>query len=54
MWNAPDKSVTVSATASGGGVANPDNQTLTITDDDAAPSGIALSVSPATLARAMD
>ena len=46
--DAPNKSVTVSATASGG-VANPDNQTLTITDDDAAPSGIALSVSPATL-----
>ena len=45
----PNKSVTVSATASGGGVANPDNQTLTITDDDAAPSGITLSVSPATL-----
>ncbi len=47
--DAPDKSVTVSATASGGGVANPDNQILTITDDDAAPSGITLSVSPATL-----
>ena len=45
----PNKSVTVSATASGGGVANPDNQTLTINDDDAAPTGIALSVSPATL-----
>ncbi len=47
--DAPNKSVTVSAVASGGGVANPDNQTLTITDDDAAPTGIALSVSPATL-----
>ncbi len=47
--DAPDKSVTVSATASGGGVTNPDNQTLTITDDDAAPTGITLSVSPATL-----
>ncbi len=47
--DAPNKSVTVSATASGGGVANPDNQTLTINDDDAAPSGITLSVSPATL-----
>ena len=47
--DAPNKSVTVSATASGGGVANPDNQTLTINDDDAAPTGIALSVSPATL-----
>ena len=47
--DAPNKSVTVSATASGGGVTNPDNQTLTINDDDAAPSGITLSVSPATL-----
>ena len=47
--DAPDKSVTVSATASGGGVTNPDNQTLTITDDDAPPTGITLSVSPATL-----
>ena len=47
--DAPNKSVTVSATASGGGVANPDNQTLTITDDDAAPSGITLSVSPVTV-----
>ena len=47
--DAPDKSVTVSATASGGGVANPADQTLTITDDDAAPTGITLSVSPATL-----
>ena len=47
--DAPDKSVTVSAIASGGGVTNPDNQTLTIADDDAAPTGITLSVSPATL-----
>ena len=47
--DAPDKSVTVSAIASGGGVNNPDNQTLTIADDDAAPTGITLSVSPATL-----
>ena len=45
----PNKSVTVSATASGGGVANPGNQTLVITDDDAAPTGITLSVSPATV-----
>ena len=44
--DAPNKSVTVSATASGGDVANPVSQTLTITDDDAAPSGITLSVSP--------
>ena len=47
--DASNKSVTVSATASGGGVTNPDNQTLTINDDDAAPTGITLSVSPATL-----
>ena len=44
---APNKTVTVSATASGGSVADPTNQTLTITDDDAAPSGITLTVSPA-------
>ena len=47
--DAPNKTVTVSATASGGGVTNPGNQTLTINDDDAAPSGITLSVSPAKL-----
>ena len=47
--DAPNKSVTVSATASGGGVTNPTDQTLTIADDDAAPTGITLSVSPATL-----
>ena len=35
--DAPNKSVTVSATASGGGVANPGNQTLTITDDEGVP-----------------
>ena len=35
--NAPDKTVTVSATASGGGVSNPSDQTLTITDDDTTP-----------------
>ena len=45
--DAPNKTVTVSATASGGSVADPTNQTLTITDDDAAPSGITLTVSPA-------
>ena len=44
--DAPNKTVTVSATASGGGVTDPTNQTLTITDDDEAPSGITLSVSP--------
>ena len=32
--DAPNKTVTVSATASGGGVADPDDATLTITDDD--------------------
>ena len=32
--DAPNKSVTVSATSSGGGVADPDDATLTITDDD--------------------
>ena len=47
--DAPNKSVTVSATASGGGVASPADQTLVITDDDAAPTGITLSVSPATV-----
>ena len=35
--DAPDKEVTVSATATGGGVANPSDQDLTITDDDATP-----------------
>ena len=35
--DSPDKSATVSATASGGGVADPSAVTLTITDDDAAP-----------------
>ena len=44
--DAPDKSVTVSATASGGnGVANPANRTLTITDDDATPT-VSLVLSP--------
>ena len=32
--DAPNKTVTVSATANGGGVADPDGATLTITDDD--------------------
>ncbi len=50
--DAPNKTVTVSATASGGGVATPANQTLTITDDDAAPTGITLAVSPATVGEA--
>ena len=34
--NAPNKEVTVSGAATGGGVSNPADQTLTITDDDAA------------------
>ena len=44
--DAPNKSVTVSATASGGEVANPANQTLTITDNDDAPNGINLFADP--------
>ena len=35
--DAPDKEVTVSATATGGGVAKPSDVTLTINDEDAAP-----------------
>ena len=47
--DAPNKSVTVSATAAGGnGVAAPSNVTLTITDDDAAP-GATLSLNPASI-----
>ena len=48
--DAPNKSVTVSATTSGGGVADPDDATLTITDDDAAPTGITLAVDKSTIA----
>ncbi len=48
--DAPNKTVTVSATASGGGVADPDDATLTITDDDAAPTGITLAVDKSTIA----
>ena len=45
--DAPEKQVTVSATAAGGnGVANPTDETLTITDDDAAPGGITLTANP--------
>ena len=48
--DAPDKTVTVSGSASGGhGAENPANQTLTITDDDATPSGITLVASPDTV-----
>ncbi len=47
--DAPDKSVTVSATASGGrGVANPSDQTLTITDDEATPT-VTLALSPSSI-----
>ncbi|MXW49122.1 MAG: hypothetical protein F4Z84_02610, partial [Gammaproteobacteria bacterium] len=42
--DALDKEVTVSGTARGGGVAHPEDQTLTINDDDDAPGGITLSV----------
>ena len=48
--DAPNKSVTVSAAASGGGVADPVDATLTITDDDAAPTGITLAVDKSTIA----
>ncbi len=48
--DAPNKTVTVSATASGGGVNNPADQTLTINDDDAAPGRITLSVNPTSVA----
>ena len=37
LVDAANKTVTVSATASGGGVSNPSNKTLTITDDDSTP-----------------
>ena len=44
--DAPDKSVTVSGTATGGNsVADPPDETLTITDDDAAPT-VTLSLNP--------
>ena len=46
--DAPNKSVTVSATASGGGVANPGNQTLTITDDEGVPT-VTLALDPTTI-----
>ena len=48
--DAANKTVTVSATASGGGVADPDDATLTITDDDEAPTGITLTVDKSTIA----
>ena len=43
--DAPNKTVTVSATASGGGVADPDDQTLTILDDDEAAKELNIKVS---------
>ena len=47
--DAPDKSVTVSATVSGGlGVAAPAPQTLTITDDEATPA-VSLTLTPSTI-----
>ena len=46
--DAPNETVTVSAAARGG-VAIPVIETLTINDDDVAPTGITLSVSPATV-----
>ena len=52
--DAPNKTVTVSATASGGGVADPDDATLTITDDDDAPTGITLTVDKSTIAENAD
>ena len=47
--DAPNKSVTVSATASGGGVPNPADVTLTIVDDDASPT-VTLSLDNASIA----
>jgi len=44
-----DKSVTVSASASGGGVADPAEQTLTLEEDDPATTGATLSVEPSSV-----
>ena len=46
--DAPNKSVTISATASGGSVANPGSQTLTITDDEGTPT-VSLVLKPTTI-----
>ena len=46
--DAPDKTVTVSATAAGGGVSNPADVTLTITDDETTPTAT-LVLSPSTI-----
>ena len=52
LVDAPDKQVTVSATATGGrGVSAPSDVTLTITDDDATPT-VTLAVSPAAITEA--
>ena len=42
--DAPEKTITVSATASGADVKDPESKTLTIVDDDDAPTGITLTV----------
>ena len=49
--DAPDKTVRVSGTASGGGVTNPADQTLTITDDEATPTA-SLALNPASIGEA--
>ena len=46
--DAPNKTVTVSGAASGGGVSSPADQTLTITDDEATPT-VTLVLSPASI-----
>ena len=46
--DAPDKTVTVSGIASGGGVSNPSSQTLAITDDDGTPT-VTLVLSPSSI-----
>ena len=49
--DAPDKTVTVSATAvNDAGVTGPSDKTLTITDDDAASTTVTLTVAPAQVA----
>ena len=49
--DAPNKTVTVSGTASGGGVSNPADQTLTITDDEGAPT-VSLTLNPTSIGEA--
>ncbi len=48
--DAQDKTITVSAAASGAGVEVPKSKTLTISDDDAAPTGITLTVDTTSIA----